>query len=714
MAGQTSQQPALLSDLVLDHDVVPQYGKLELTCSVHTEASNPFDPEELSVTARVRTPGGKEVLAPGFFYQGFTRRKKDDGEELTPQGEGVWKVRYAPLERGRHKLRVRVAWGGQSCESEELSFQCVESSSHGYVRQARNGRAFEADDQTPYFPIGMNLCWGRSTYDYDLWMDKLAAHGCNWARLWIGPFDLFTLETPRGLGSYDQANAWRVDYVTELAERKGIRLMFCLESFNDLRVSPGSPFWEKCPWNAVNGGPCYIPEEFFTNPLARRLFRQRLRYIAARWGYSTHVFAWELWNEVDIVEEYVGAEVAPWHAEMARCLAACDPNRHLISTSFANSEGDPEIDGLREMSFVQTHNYGSADIAGALNRYSLDKAGRYAKPHFVGEFGLDAGAKGNAEDPAGEHLHEGLWAGSLSLAAGTPMLWWWDNYIQPHDLYHHYLPLAKFLSGVEWNKRKFRAAEPGFTYTQPQPPRLLDLALAGQQNVWEEHPSNKPQTITVHNGGTVVGAENLSAYLHGLRNHPTFHNPVTFCTEGEQGWQLAVAVSSVSQYGGAILDVYVDDELALEANFKEDPLKKNDALKCYNGEYLVSVPPGKHEVRVDNAGTDWMICQYKLLGYVQKVTPDLRAFGVQDDTLALLWLQNETTSHAALAMQVPPRTAAHVALHVGGLKNGRYTVELWDTERGECQTLEARVEEGRLMLPLPPVDKDIAVKLQRK
>ena len=707
------QPAALITNLALNSDSIPRFGKLELTFHVNAQADNPFDPNEINVLAYVQTPSGREAAVPAFYYQDFTRRMEGGAEKLAPAGAGVWKVRYAPLEHGRHAIQVLVQLGERQCESETLSFRCVEGASRGFVRRAGNGQAFEFDDDTPYFPIGMNLCWGRSTADYDRWMDKLAANGCNWARLWIGPWDLFTLETPGGLGRCDLANAWRLDYVTELAERKGIYLMFCLDSFNSLRVSPGSPFWEKCPYNAANGGPCYLPEEFFTNAEARRLFRQRLRYVAARWSHSTHVFAWEFWNEVDIIEEYVSPEVRPWHVEMSRFLKRFDPNKHLIGTSFANSDGDPAVDGLREMSFVQTHNYGSADIAGALSRYSLAKAARYGKPHFVGEFGLNADAKGNAEDAEGAHLHEGLWAGTVSLAAGTPMIWWWDNYIEPRNLYRCYRPLAKFVADVDWNEREFRPAQTSFTTTVPRPPRALDTVIAGKHNAWEDHPSNRPLTIVAGNDGTLQGAENLGANLHGLKNHPAWHNPVTFAVDGDRPWQFAVIVTAVSQYGGARLQVYLDDAPALDADFKEDPLQRKEALKRYNGEYVVPVPAGKHTVRVANTGIDWLVCHYKLFGYVLKTTPDLRAFGVQDDTLALLWLQNETTSHQARGLGVAPQTVEDIALTVAGLRNGRYAVELWNTITGEMVTQEARAAGERLTLPLPPIATDIAVRLRR-
>src|SRR6266481_9445051 len=112
--------------------------------------------------------------------------------------------------------------------------------------------------------------------------------------------------------------------------------------------------WAINPWNAKNGGFLATPEEFFTNPRARALTRAKYRYILARWGYSTHVLAWELFNEVewtDAIRNQHADTVAAWHREMAAFLRQQDPNRHLITTS-----SDTKIPGLYEaMDYVQPH-----------------------------------------------------------------------------------------------------------------------------------------------------------------------------------------------------------------------------------------------------------------------------------------------------------------------------------------------------------------------
>src|SRR3712207_803358 len=150
--------------------------------------------------------------------------------------------------------------------------------------------------------------------------------------------------------------------------------MFCLESFNSLRSRHEHAMWLQNPYNRANGGPLASPQQFFTDERARRLFRQKLRYAVARWGYSTHLMAWEFWNEVDLTDQYASTAVRDWHAVMSRHLRELDPWDHLQSTSYARSEGDAAVDGLRELDFVQTHRYGPLDMAADLPEWSRRKA----------------------------------------------------------------------------------------------------------------------------------------------------------------------------------------------------------------------------------------------------------------------------------------------------------------------------------------------------
>jgi len=57
--------------------------------------------------------------------------------------------------------------------------------------------------------------------------------------------------------------------------------------------------WNQNPYNVALGGPVGQPALFFSNETARNLFKRRLRYVMARWGYSPAVFSWEVIDQLD-------------------------------------------------------------------------------------------------------------------------------------------------------------------------------------------------------------------------------------------------------------------------------------------------------------------------------------------------------------------------------------------------------------------------------
>lgn len=55
--------------------------------------------------------------------------------------------------------------------------------------------------------------------------------------------------------------------------------------------------------------------------------------------------------------------------EMSSYLHSVDVYGHLISTSYANSDGDKAVQASSALDFTMTHNYGSSDIAGTTAQY---------------------------------------------------------------------------------------------------------------------------------------------------------------------------------------------------------------------------------------------------------------------------------------------------------------------------------------------------------
>jgi hypothetical protein len=249
------------------------------------------------------------------------------------------------------------------------------------------------------------------------------------------------LDAP-GLGRYYEKTAERLDEILRLSEEKGLYVMLTLDHpgiFKDfIDVWASSAEWRTNPYNAANGGPCESPVDFFTNPEAKKIYKNRLRYLVARWGYSTHLACWEFFNEIDNVmdwQDVPAGAITNWHKEMANYLKQIDSYKHLVSTSVTTKE----ISGLWEiesLDFTQHHNYGPTD---SMKESILKYVDTFKKPDVVGEFAL--GWKGPGKDYSSElyviELHNGLWRGMFSPTPVLPLSWWWEW----HYHYNHYFHL---------------------------------------------------------------------------------------------------------------------------------------------------------------------------------------------------------------------------------------------------------------------------------
>jgi hypothetical protein len=310
----------------------------------------------------------------------------------------------------------------------------------------------------------------EGTFYFDRLLRKLSDAGGNYVRLWqeyyvprdvsvvAGPGDAsftgFPLETQiTGLGRYDLASAWRLDKVAELCEELDIYWQLTSEMVVWWKLRHPHR-WKRNPYNAANGGPCINPADYLVSPDAKELVQRRLRYNVARWGWTTKLVAWELWNEVDNLDGFEPDSNAEWHREMASYLKSIDPWKHLITTSWR----DPQMFALPQIDIVQAHSYFPAEADAA--QYSLQDSDHlmrpYNKPFFFGEQGISLPA---SVDPKGKHFHDCLWATTMSGAAGTGLYWWWHNYIEPYDLYRHYTALASFVEDIDWPAHSWRAVK---------------------------------------------------------------------------------------------------------------------------------------------------------------------------------------------------------------------------------------------------------------
>ncbi|RLF01464.1 MAG: hypothetical protein DRK00_11410, partial [Thermoprotei archaeon] len=202
---------------------VPLYGLLEVDLNVTASYDNPFDPDQVNVTALFELPSGRKMTVPAFYYQEYERRLVDGREFLRPVRDPYWRIRFTPVEIGAHRFYVEVRDRcGNVARSKTLRFEVIPSHKRGFIRVCPYSRYLCFDNGSSTFFVGHNVCWygPRGTFDYDEWFSEIAASGENLARIWVAPW-AFGIEW-RELGRYDLAEAWRLDYVLKLAEEEGI------------------------------------------------------------------------------------------------------------------------------------------------------------------------------------------------------------------------------------------------------------------------------------------------------------------------------------------------------------------------------------------------------------------------------------------------------------------------------------------------------------
>ncbi len=431
------------------------YQRSEIIVEGVPASDSPFDPDAIALDLHVTSPSGEMRRIPGFYYRSFSRELQGDREVLTPQGEGGWRVRWLPVETGQHVLTAMVTRDGETVARGQTSVDVGPGEGHGLVRVEPEGkRYFRLDDGTPLFLNGLCVCWHgqRGTYDYDDWLGAYRQVGINYMRLWMWP-QAFGIEWDRGDRlHYRMDNAWRLDRVLSEAERSGVFVMLCFDYHGIFEVKPDywgtNNYWPRHPYNVANGGPCSTQNEFFTNEQAKQLYEKRLRYIVARWSAFSNVLAWEFFNEIDNEYAYVEhKDVVAWHAEMGRRLRSLDPYDHLITSSFTGGSERGDLYDLPEMDFAQYHSYNEQHPARMMAEKTARFFAKYHKPFFVSEYGTDWRGWKPDTDPYFRALHQAIWSGTFTGAAGTGMTWWWES-IHTADLYRHWSALSAFLQGT--------------------------------------------------------------------------------------------------------------------------------------------------------------------------------------------------------------------------------------------------------------------------
>ena len=530
---------------------------------------NPFDYAVNDVHVRFVCPDDGTTSVPAFYDGGST-----------------WRVRYSPRLPGRYAIQ-QVTLNGKPVERAKPNpdvFRVIGAAGRGFVRiDPANPVRFIFDNGEPYYPLGYNVGWVSAQGGLPEYVARLGQDGGNWARIWMCHFTrsmnldwVSGTKLPIGTLSLDVARRW--DATVAAAAEHGVYLQIALQHHGQYS-SRTNPNWSDNPWKKSQGGWLQSPEDFFTDPRAIALTKAKYRYIAARWGYSPHILAWELFNEVEWTDgmNRKPDTVAHWHREMATFLRQQDPNRHLVTTS-----SPVQAAALwQDLDYYQPHAYPPEPL-GAIARIDNLHLG---KPFFLGEIG-----PGGGRDD-GNFLHRALWGSLMSQSSGTAQYWYWDRMRQPRFA-QQLRAAARFVS---LSKMPGRAGlRPVSVRVECETRGPLEISPGGE---WGK---GSQSAFTVPPSGEVPGIADMPRYLHGT-GHADLLRGCTFRVNYDTPGKFVVKVAQVAR-AGAHLIVTLDGKSVATREF---PAGNRD--QRVNVALEIDVPQGEHVIGLSNTGSDWVV-----------------------------------------------------------------------------------------------------------
>jgi len=172
---------------------VEQYAKIEFQIAAPGTYQNPFDPEETAVEMEIRTPSGRQLHLPAFWYQPFQRRIFPDrrpADWVYPAAAAHWRARFTPTEPGAYQAIARCTDRQGTRTSEPVQFICQKSNRRGFIRTStKDPRFLEFSTGQPFFAVGQNLAFigfeQPITYaKAESLFHRLRTEGANFLRIW--------------------------------------------------------------------------------------------------------------------------------------------------------------------------------------------------------------------------------------------------------------------------------------------------------------------------------------------------------------------------------------------------------------------------------------------------------------------------------------------------------------------------------------------------
>lgn len=333
--------------------LIPMYEKFEVSFNISRNGAvytdyNPFNPNTTPLTSGYYDKKGMQIdvlltkpgdSAPSITWPCFYCESYD--ATFDNKTGACWMMRLAPTMKGTWNYKFRVKMDGKVITTDSASFQCTDAlpDNHGFVQvNPVDRRYFRFIDGKPYYPIGSSISGmtGDVVEEPSQAFEKMSAYGGNFSRVFLNFLNLernCSGTTYMTLNNYQNscinqtglARAAIIDKLLEEARSHGIYLEWLLDDWTYIKDANQNPYIRY----STREAPCADYNEFFSSATGREIYKRKIRYWMARWGYSVNLLGLEFVNELDVG----GSDKAAWHNVMGDYVHSFTAQPHLVSSS---------------------------------------------------------------------------------------------------------------------------------------------------------------------------------------------------------------------------------------------------------------------------------------------------------------------------------------------------------------------------------------------
>lgn len=497
---------------------------------------NPFNPSEMDVFAHFSTDrtgsGVQKQRINGFYYQPY-QRTGTTWQVL--ENEHPFRIRYAPTELGIYTCQITVITKrSDTLVLPSFEFEVVESANKGFVQVGENRRYF-VQGNAPFFPVGQNLTGpvrpdglaqsfpttipANGYVNFFETMKELKNSGANYFRYIACPWQTEIEYEKLGDYSMRMHNAWEFDNILDTAKALDLKMHFNMavhftferpngygnvywdwSAAGDSLNTPITPWGQDGCFRDIDSGYCYRkdlglidPVQFFENEQAIHHYKNRIRYMVARWGYSTEIAVFEILSEAShagascelVYTEGVGCNVTygslhrpyeedlihpkrmyEWHLAMANYMKdSLEMTNHILGVNYAGEPKNDEGDRSFYIDAIDLNSYNNYRLGmdtefktyeNVMGKYQNPNSVHYSdKPLFHSEYGTGSDTylcDGNAG------FIRRIYLTPFTGLAGLPMTW--DYHYNEGDAWKYLAHIQGFMKDIPLDQENWQPGAP--------------------------------------------------------------------------------------------------------------------------------------------------------------------------------------------------------------------------------------------------------------